>query len=188
MSADRAKDKTEMENRQLGYSEPEDFCLLFRKHMAALYQLAFLLVSDHKRAASVFLTDLDECLNGNAVLRRSARSSTRRAVIISAIREIAPTPSRTRDAFAINDKWCTQSQSHELSLGIRRLSPFLCFVFVLSVLEGFGDVECAVLLGCTQGDVAQARILAFQSITPPDEMPTAACGFAGASQSVRTFQ
>src|SRR5262249_26983907 len=47
---------------------------------------------------------------------------------------------------------------------IMRLSPFIRFVFIITVLEKFSDGECAVLLRSTKEEVVKARIRAFQAI------------------------
>ncbi len=46
-------------------------------------------------------------------------------------------------------------------LGLR---PFDRFVFVMSVLEGYSDHDCAILLGCSRQDVLAAKTRALQQI------------------------
>jgi hypothetical protein len=43
------------------------------------------------------------------------------------------------------------------------LDAFERFVFVLSILEGQSEDQCANLLGCSRRDVMLARVLALQS-------------------------
>jgi DNA-directed RNA polymerase specialized sigma24 family protein len=58
------------------------------------------------------------------------------------------------------------------------LEDFERFVFVVSVLEGYQDRECAVLLGCAVVEVGHARVRALQqianggkaSVQPVDEL------------------
>jgi hypothetical protein len=38
------------------------------------------------------------------------------------------------------------------------------FVYVMSVLERYSDLDCSVLLGCARREVVGARIRAFQQI------------------------
>ena len=47
---------------------------------------------------------------------------------------------------------------------VSQLQPLDRFVFVMSVLEGYADRECSALLGCSPGEVAEARIRALQLI------------------------
>jgi DNA-directed RNA polymerase specialized sigma24 family protein len=49
------------------------------------------------------------------------------------------------------------------------LAPFERFVFVMSVLEGYSDQECSILLDCTRKDVAEARIRALQQAAGPEQ-------------------
>jgi DNA-directed RNA polymerase specialized sigma24 family protein len=48
---------------------------------------------------------------------------------------------------------------------IQELPAFGRFVFVMSVLEGYSDRDCALLLGCSCADVVDTRIRAFQQIS-----------------------
>ena len=42
------------------------------------------------------------------------------------------------------------------------------FVFVMSVLEGHSEQECAILLGCSRRDVTIARVLALARLANTD--------------------
>jgi DNA-directed RNA polymerase specialized sigma24 family protein len=48
---------------------------------------------------------------------------------------------------------------------VLELPVFDRFVFVMSVLEGYSDRDCALLLLCSCADVEAARIRAFQQIS-----------------------
>ena len=48
------------------------------------------------------------------------------------------------------------------------LSAFERFVFVMSVLEGQSEQECAILLRCSRRDVMIARVLALTRLTNTD--------------------
>ena len=45
-----------------------------------------------------------------------------------------------------------------------RLEPFERFVYVMSVLERYSNLDCSVLLGCARRDVIAARIRGLQQI------------------------
>jgi hypothetical protein len=47
---------------------------------------------------------------------------------------------------------------------VLRLEPFECFVYVMSVLERYSDLDCSVILGCARSDVIAARIRGLQQI------------------------
>ena len=48
------------------------------------------------------------------------------------------------------------------------LDAFERFVFVMSILEGQSDEECAVLLRCSRRDVTIARVLALKRQSSTD--------------------
>jgi DNA-directed RNA polymerase specialized sigma24 family protein len=61
---------------------------------------------------------------------------------------------------------CESSSDHDASLkSVQALSPFVRFVFAMSVLERYSDRDCALLLDCSCADVVAARIRAFQQIS-----------------------
>jgi hypothetical protein len=45
-----------------------------------------------------------------------------------------------------------------------QLEPFERFVYVMSVLERYSDLDCSVLLGCARRDVIAARMSALQQL------------------------
>jgi DNA-directed RNA polymerase specialized sigma24 family protein len=45
------------------------------------------------------------------------------------------------------------------------LAAFDRFAFVMSVLEGYSDRDCALLLDCSYADLAAARLRAFHQIS-----------------------
>jgi hypothetical protein len=47
---------------------------------------------------------------------------------------------------------------------VLQLEPFERFVYVMSVLERYSDLDCSALLGCARRDVIAARIRALQQI------------------------
>jgi hypothetical protein len=48
---------------------------------------------------------------------------------------------------------------------VLELPAFDRFVFVMSVLEGYSDRDCALLLGCSCADIVDTRIRAFQQMS-----------------------
>jgi hypothetical protein len=48
------------------------------------------------------------------------------------------------------------------------LEAFERFVFVMSILEGQSDEECAILLRCSRRDVMMARVLSLQRQSSTD--------------------
>ena len=137
-----------------------NFCDVFEQHTNALYLLALLLVADAEVAEECFLSGLDSCLDGRTVPQERAYSWSKRAIIKSAIRLMAPAPEAqtTNEAEDANQRVASPVDH------VRRLQPFDRFVFVMSVLESYPNRECAVLLNCSVEDVVKARNRALLQI------------------------
>jgi len=156
--------------RQYGdaYATGSDFCRIFAENMKDLYLLAYLLTADPAKAEQCFVGGLDDCSQGNQVFKEWARVWARRVVIKNAIRLVTPAPQTPSSSqlHDVKDQARHQNQAElraEVSaiLGMPALERF---AFVLSVLEGYKDVECALLLGCTRELVRAARADALQHI------------------------
>src|ERR1700721_2004445 len=83
------------ENR---YATPEDFRKILDEDLNRLYQLSFLLTTDHQKAARCFVDSVEDCANENGVFREFARAWTRRVVVENAIRELKPRPRRSNSS------------------------------------------------------------------------------------------
>lgn len=152
------------------YATKSDFCRIFAEDMKNLYLLSLLLTADPAKAEQCFVAGLDDCADGNQVFKEWAHSWARRAIIKNAIRLIAPdsanlSPERNGSKRATN-VFSEQTRS-ELKVdmaALLELNAFERFAFVMSVLEGYSDRECALLLGCTRDTVIEARSRALQQV------------------------
>ena len=163
--------------RALEYASAKDFCSIFHQDMDVLYWLALALTGDAGMAEQCFVAGLDECIQGNAVFREWARSWSRRVVIKNAIRFISPRPAATNAAPALRSHEESESQGGAALAALRNLQSFDRFVFVISVLEGYTDRDCAALLGCSSTEVTNARVRALQQL--PREMEPSRTGLPG---------
>lgn len=146
------------------YASKSDFCQIFAEDMNDLYLLSLLLTADPEKAEQCFVSGLDDCADGNQVFKEWARSWARRAIIKNAIRLVAPQPEVAGDGSA--RKASTQQRPEfrvEMS-ALLELDSFERFAFVMSVLEGYSDRECALLLNCTRDSVIEARSRALQQV------------------------
>ena len=151
------------------YATGADFCRIFADDMNNLYLLSLVLTADPEKAEQCFVSGLDECTAGNQVFGEWARSWARRVVIKNAIRTILPQPERPARLSSAAQK--SQVPNHdrlhpvppEIS-GLFELPDFERFVFVMSVLEGYSDQDCALLLGSTRETVLAARLQALGRI------------------------
>jgi len=142
-----------------------DFCRIFQAEMKPLYLLAFLLTADHVKAERCFLAALADATNETVVFSEFATTWSRRAIIINAIRLTAPASTQANET---GDLWHGTEDdlvATRVINGLTQLSALERFAFVLSVLEGYRDSECELLLGCARGEITQARIRALQKLT-----------------------
>ena len=131
------------------YATAADFCQIFDLDMNSLFLLALLLTGDHEKAEQCFVAALENATNRRTVFKEWARPWARRAIIQAADHMISPRPhdadeALTSPSFISDEK--VPRESIEIA-AVRGLEPFDRFVFVMSVLEGYSDHECAILLG-----------------------------------------
>jgi DNA-directed RNA polymerase specialized sigma24 family protein len=167
------QDRTE----RTDYAMPADFCRMFEDRLGHLYTLSLLLTADRPKAEQCVVAGLEDCLQGNPVFQEWAHSWARRTVVKNAIRMISPTPLRNETETAAGI-----TGVNLLAAAITSLKAFDRFVYVLSVLEGYSDRECSMLLDCTVEKVVHARIQALQRLAgagsrngPPETAPAANC-------------
>jgi DNA-directed RNA polymerase specialized sigma24 family protein len=150
--------------KRVDYAMPSDFCQMFDDHLDRFYTLALLLTADHHKAEQCLVAGLEDSLQGNPVFREWAQSWAKRAVIKNAIRIISPLRRETGTATRPHEPMEPPSEADTPVAAIIRLQPFDRLVYVLSVLEKYSDRECSMLLACTVGEVAAARVRAVQRL------------------------
>lgn len=148
------------------YATAEDFCKIFHADMSDLYLLSLLLTGDHGKAEQCFVAGLESAVKRNTVFREWARSWARRVIIQNALHLIKPRPTNGTELLnsvsnPTSDKLPSEHAEIAAVLG---LPSFDRFVFVMSVLEGYSDQDCSILLGSTRGDVAAARVRALRQL------------------------
>ena len=134
------------------------FCHLFIEEMADLHQLSFILTADHDKAEQCFVAALEDCVKTNHVFREWACSWAKRNIIQNAILMLQPRPGRESSTpTGQSQNWRTESLGDFEVYRVLALEDFERFVFVMSVLEHYSEHECALLLGCSQRQVLEAR-------------------------------
>jgi hypothetical protein len=152
------------------YPTVADFLSTFNEEMHSLYLLSFLLTADHDKAEQCLVSAMGECVEGFGAPMDWARSWTRGAVLKHAIRMIKPAPEQTDHvSFFSLERSAAPAESHPFA-AILLLDTFERFVFVMSILEGQSDEECAILLRCSRRDVMMARVLAVKRQSSPDAL------------------
>ena len=152
------------------YATREDFRKILDEDFDRLYQLSFLLTGDRQNAENCFVACVEACADENRVFSEWVRAWTIRAVVENAIRELTPRPTRS-NSFSQPDLRTRESTSPtgyfdaDTLLG---LADFDRFVFVLRVLEGFPENECALLLGSSRSQIREACTRAIKKLARID--------------------
>jgi len=151
------------------YASRDDFRRVFHEETNSLYRLAFLLTADSEKAQQCFISGLEDSVNGSSVFKEWAHSWARRTIIQNAIRTINPSPTEEEeyDSSSLDGGRATLAGEQVETAAVLQLEPFERFVYVMSVLERYSDLDCSLLLGCARRDVIAARIRGLQQIEVP---------------------
>ena len=140
-----------------------DFRRIFEDETNLLYGLALLLTANHSIAERCISAAFEDCLNTRSVFREWSLPWSKRAVIRNAIRLVAPGAKSDRDAGRACEPARPETKSM-LAQAVLELEQFRRFVLIMSVLEGYRDKECGILLNCTAQEVANARSAALRQL------------------------
>jgi len=168
--------------RAAEYADARDFCRIFETDMNSLYLLALLLTGDHEKAQQSFVSGLDDATQRNTIFKEWARSWARRVIVQNALRAVnprpgggsaapSPAPANFPDGGKI-DGGKIEEKRPEIA-AVLEIEPFDRFVFVLTVLEGYSDHDCRILLNSTAGEVAAARMRALEHLGRVPRLPGA---------------
>jgi DNA-directed RNA polymerase specialized sigma24 family protein len=161
------RNRIHSENAEARYASCQDFRGIVEEDLHGLYQLAFLLTGDHQKAEGCFVAGLEDCVKESRVFREWARTWAKRVIVKSAIRELHPQSNRSNSSARVPIVFCTKlpfsdPSGHFDKDAVSRLGDFERFVFVLCVLERYREHECALLLGCSDSEVREARTQAIE--------------------------
>jgi DNA-directed RNA polymerase specialized sigma24 family protein len=159
-----------VDERATPYPTVTDFFRTFDEELHSLYLLSFLLTADHDKAEECLASAMGECVEGIGVFTDWARSWTRGAVLKHAIQMIMPAPEHADSVSLSGLKSSATPAENNPFAAILLLDAFERFVFVMSILEGQSDQECATLLRCSRRDVMMARVLALKRQSTMDAL------------------
>lgn len=125
-----------------------------------LYLLSFLLTADKTLAEVCFSDAMEESVRSSGAVADWTNGPGRAAVIRRAIQAIRPVPKRVQSWSLASGARPLLAPVHEPFSVITSLGAFERFVFVLTVIEGQSEEECASLLECELEDIAESRDLA----------------------------
>jgi DNA-directed RNA polymerase specialized sigma24 family protein len=148
----------------LAYATRADFQRIFTEDIGSLHLLALLLTADLQKAEQVFVAGLEESIRGNPVFKQWARSWSKRVIIRNAIKLVAPSPAGQENSAPSTCAADAPSEKNAWIAAIMQLPAFERFIFVISVLEGHSESDCASLLGCSMQEMNRARSRALTRI------------------------
>ena len=146
------------------YAKQGDFCAIFKSDTKPLYLLAFFLTANHKESEQCFVSTIDDAFKERAVFKDWARPWVKRRLIENAIQIVLPQSARNGRK---RDLWSTGQRGTQRSCEIdqvTKLATFERFVFVMSILERYSNLNCSLLLGCSMEKVAKARVGALRQL------------------------
>jgi DNA-directed RNA polymerase specialized sigma24 family protein len=146
------------------YASSDDFRRVFQEETDSLHRLAFLLTAGRDKAQQVFVSGLEDSVNGSPVFKDWTHSWARRTILQNAVRAINPRPIEEHAHSTFEGAGGTPAVEQAETAAVLQLGTFERFVYVMSVLERYSDLDCSVLLGCTQRDVIAARTRALQQV------------------------
>jgi hypothetical protein len=159
--------KTKQITRLTPYASSDDFRRVFDDDMNTLFLLSFLLTADRAKAEQCFVSGLEDAVEGNPVFQEWARSWARRVIIVNAVRVVNPQPveenGRSSSTMVRSNGKIPPMEQVEIT-AVLGLQPFERFVYVMTVLERYSDLDCSLLLSCARRDVIAARARAFEQI------------------------
>jgi hypothetical protein len=126
-----------------------------------LYLLSFLLTADKVLAEQCFSDAMEDYAGSRGdTAAECVTESGRAAVIKCAVQLIRPLPKSVHGWSHVPGRRPLLSAEHQALSAITSLGVFERFVFVLTVLEGYSEEECATLLECEPAKVECSRDLA----------------------------
>lgn len=146
------------------YGTVPDFFKTLNEELHRLYLLSFLLTADHDKAQQFLVSAIGECVEGIGVFMDWAGSRTRQEILEHVIQMIMPTPDHADDVSFVSLTGLATSLENKPFAAILLLDAFERCVFLMSILEGQSDAECAILLRCSRRDVMMARVLALKCL------------------------
>ena len=145
-----------------------DFRTVFAENTENTHLLSFILTADHAKANECCVSGLDSYAEGSSVFRDWTRRWTRRTIIRNAVRVLAPRRDHSSVFSESSDPTSFEcggaTDADDVFASIVDLADFERFIFVMSVLEGYSDQDCSVLLGCSEQDVRETRVKALQHV------------------------
>ena len=145
-------------------STQNDICQTFKQDVKSLYLLCLLLTGSEHCAEECFVSSLSDSMNLRATFADWNISWIRHVVVRNAIRMMQLVMKNNKDETSPSGQSGVISSANPALHGVLRLETFERFVFVMSMLEGYSDHECAQLLRASAREVSIAKEMAFRHL------------------------
>lgn len=145
------------------FATQQHSCRTFKQDVKTLYLFSLLLTGEEHSAERCFFSSLEDCMSLKPVLKEWANAWTRRVVLQNAIRMLHPAAheATSRSQPEVSP---VSALVHPALKVVLQLSLFERFVFVISVLEGYSDRECSLLLRSSHQEIAATKARALQHL------------------------
>jgi hypothetical protein len=154
-----------------------DFSGLYSRDIRGLRLLALLITGNQNKAEKCFVPGLQDCENGNPIFKDWAHCWARRAIVRNAAHLVAPRSGQDREPsarMALDREINAMPEQARAAAKVLALGEFERLAFVICLLEGYPDQECALLLHCSPLDIREACSRALHQIAEgegPDAVP-----------------
>jgi hypothetical protein len=136
-----------LDDEATSYAAVMDCVSNFDEQMRSLYLLSFLLTADHDQAERCLISAIGE--RGEEFSFRDLEHLwNRRTIFKHAIQMITPVPEDADNVSLLILPDPVAAGENTPFANVLSLGSFERFVFVMSILEGVSDEECAILLNC----------------------------------------
>jgi len=128
-------------------------CGAFKRDMTSLFMLSLMLTADEDLAETCLVSSLDDCMT----MKFSVNEWARCVLVKNAVELVRPILN-----VGVPTMTCSANIKPTLR-AVMRLKSFERFVFVLTILEGYSDRECSLLLRSSSRHVMATKVQALEN-------------------------
>ncbi len=151
------------------YATEADFCRLFSEQMNRFYFLALMLTADAKKAEDCFVMSFESCLKSRRIFKDWAQRWATHTIIKTAI-QIASPVKGSEDGRTLQLPREVTTAPEAILEALRAIPALDRFVYHMTIIERYLDLECATFLGCSPKDVKTSRERALERLGANDTL------------------
>jgi DNA-directed RNA polymerase specialized sigma24 family protein len=152
------------------YATEADFCQLFREQMNRFYFLSLMLTADADKAEQCFVTSLGTCTQSRRIFKDWAQRWATHTIIKTAIQIMSPVQIQQQDARSRSEHDEVSSEPEVVLSALQSFPPLDRFVYHMTLVERYSDLECSTFMGCTPQEVRLSRERAVQRLTTDESL------------------